>query len=140
MVIRNIHRPPRAPESAAGAVLVRGSYDFYHFGCQGLDDRVWGCAYCSLQTIASWALQPGEPLGPPLEVAAHLKVQEALEHCGDKPAGFVGLCEWIGSFETGLALDSLFGLQCRILPFNCEAELLRAGGKLSQHFTRSAGL
>ena len=57
MALADIHLAPGAPEGAPGAVLVRGSYDFYHFGCQGLDDRGWGCAYRSLQKIASWALR-----------------------------------------------------------------------------------
>ena len=140
MALADIHLAPGAPEGAPGAVLVRGSYDFYHFGCQGLDDRGWGCAYRSLQTIASWALRAERgPAGPPPEVPAHREVQEVLERCGDKPAGFVGSHEWIGSFELGLALDALLGVQSRILPFNCGSELSSAAAALERHFAGGGG-
>ncbi len=83
MALADIHRAPRAPEDAPGAELVRGSNDFSHFGCQGLDDRGWGCAYRSLQTIASWALRAeGGPAGSPPMAPSHREVQEALERCG----------------------------------------------------------
>ena len=140
MALADIHLAPGAPEGAPGAVLVRGSYDFYHFGCQGLDDRGWGCAYRSLQTIASWALWAKRgPAGPPPEVPAHREVQEILERCGDKPAGFVGSREWVGSFELGLALDALLGVPSRILPFNCGSELSSAAAALERHFAGGGG-
>ena len=140
MALADIHRAPGAPEDAPGAELVRGSYEFYHFGCQGLDDRGWGCAYRSLQTIASWALRAeGGPAGPPPVVPSHREVQEALERCGDKPAGFAGSREWVGSFELGLALDALLGVPSRILPFNCGSELSSAAAALERHFARGGG-
>ena len=33
---------------------VRGSYEYWHYGCDGLDDRGYGCGYRTLQTICSW--------------------------------------------------------------------------------------
>ena len=140
MALADIHRAPGAPEDAPGAELVRGSYEFYHFGCQGLDDRGWGCAYRSLQTIASWALRAeGGPAGSPPMVPSHREVQEALERCGDKPAGFAGPREWVGSFELGLALDALLGVPSRIPPFNCGSELSSAAAALERHFARGGG-
>lgn len=35
-------------------VLVQGSYEYWHYGCDGLDDRGWGCGYRTLQTLCSW--------------------------------------------------------------------------------------
>ena len=142
----DIHLAPGGPESPPGAEVVRGGYDFHHFGSGGLDDRGWGCAYRSLQTIASWALRP--PLGTggreapsqsSFAVPTHLEVQEALERCGDKPPGFAGSREWIGSFELGLVLDALLGLPCRILPFNCGRELPQAAHTLAAHFASGGG-
>ena len=144
--VANIHLAPGAPESPPDAEVVRGSYDFHHFGSGGLDDRGWGCAYRSLQTIASWALRP--PLGTggreapsqsSFAVPTHLEVQEALELCGDKPPGFAGSREWIGSFELGLLLDALLGLPSRILPFNCGRELPQAAPSLASHFASGGG-
>merc|ERR1712227_1097062 len=29
-------------------------YEYWHYLCDGFDDRGWGCGYRTLQTIASW--------------------------------------------------------------------------------------
>lgn len=34
--------------------LVRGKYEYYHYCQNKMDDNGWGCAYRSLQTLASW--------------------------------------------------------------------------------------
>ena len=34
--------------------LVQGDYTYYHYGQGGTSDAGWGCAYRSLQTVASW--------------------------------------------------------------------------------------
>ena len=36
--------------------VVRGDYEYWHYGCDKVDDRGWGCGYRTLQTIASWIL------------------------------------------------------------------------------------
>lgn len=33
---------------------VKGRYAYYHYNQDGVRDEGWGCAYRSLQTIASW--------------------------------------------------------------------------------------
>ena len=33
---------------------VSGHYEYWHYGCDGFDDRGWGCGYRTLQTICSW--------------------------------------------------------------------------------------
>lgn len=35
-------------------VLVKGNYEYYHYCQNKMDDNGWGCAYRSLQTLASW--------------------------------------------------------------------------------------
>ena len=35
-------------------VLVKGSYEYWHYGCDGFDDRGFGCGYRTLQSICSW--------------------------------------------------------------------------------------
>lgn len=34
--------------------LVDGSYDYYHYMQDNMNDNGWGCAYRSMQTICSW--------------------------------------------------------------------------------------
>ena len=35
-------------------LVIRGSYEYWHYGCDGFDDRGFGCGYRTLQTICSW--------------------------------------------------------------------------------------
>ena len=37
-------------------VVVRGKYDYWHYLCDEVDDRGWGCGYRTLQTIISWCV------------------------------------------------------------------------------------
>ena len=32
-------------------------YEYWHYLCDGFDDRGWGCGYRTLQTIASWIIE-----------------------------------------------------------------------------------
>ncbi len=57
-LLSNVHLNVAVPR---GQILtletVRGDYDYWHYGCDGFDDRGWGCGYRTLQTIASWVLR-----------------------------------------------------------------------------------
>jgi hypothetical protein len=33
---------------------ISGDYVYFHYSHDGIDDRGWGCAYRSLQTLVSW--------------------------------------------------------------------------------------
>jgi hypothetical protein len=70
----------------------------------------WGCAYRSLQTIASWYRLNGYTVVP---VPDHGAIQRALVAVGDKPPSFVGSRTWIGSQEIGYALEHLMGVRAR---------------------------
>ena len=68
---------------------------------------MWGCAYRSLQTLASWfLLQMYTSKAPP----THKQIQQALVDVGDKEASLVGSKEWIGSFEVSTCLNHLLGV------------------------------
>lgn len=32
-------------------------YEYWHYLCDGFDDRGWGCGYRTLQTISSWIIE-----------------------------------------------------------------------------------
>ncbi|KAL5962115.1 Ufm1-specific protease 2 [Taenia solium] len=86
------------PSSNVRCEIVRGRYTYKHYLQDGMDDKNWGCAYRSLQTLASWLLWQGivTPLQP---LPSHRDIQEALVRVGDKPSKFVGSRQWIGSLE-----------------------------------------
>ncbi|EQC25303.1 hypothetical protein, variant [Saprolegnia diclina VS20] len=54
-VLLNVHVGISVSKGAGGTqFLVSGDYAFYHYMQQGVNDKGWGCAYRSLQTLASW--------------------------------------------------------------------------------------
>ncbi|CAI7741080.1 unnamed protein product, partial [Closterium sp. NIES-54] len=98
---------PRLPHSAGSKqYLVQGSYEYYHYMQDRIDDSGWGCAYRSLQTIVSWfRIQQYTSIPVP----THRRIQQALVEIGDKEATFVGSSQWIGAIELSFILDHLLG-------------------------------
>ena len=52
-----------------------GKVTYWHYGCQGVDDRGWGCGYRTLQTIISWIQHNSRT---ELTVPTIKKIQEIL--------------------------------------------------------------
>lgn len=50
----NLNDPDSNSAHSTSKTVVSGTYEYWHYGCDGLDDRGWGCGYRTLQTIASW--------------------------------------------------------------------------------------
>ncbi|MBN3273236.1 UFSP1 protease, partial [Polyodon spathula] len=135
-LLRNAHQglPPPEPESSIWRrSLIRGDCLYYHYGCDGLDDRGWGCGYRTLQTLSSWICfqTPGENATP-----SPGQIQEALVQIQDKPPGFAGSRSWIGSFEIALCLESFHRVPCKIVHVRRGAELPNRVDELHRHFER----
>lgn len=122
--------PGRGPARLA---LLSGHYLYYHYGCDGLDDRGWGCGYRTLQTLCSW------PEGRPAGVPGLAEVQAALEDMGDKPPGFRGSHSWIGCVEASLCLDHFGGPQGRLCHIPRGAGLQGELERLYSHFAGGGG-
>ncbi|CAK7302895.1 Ufm1-specific protease 1 [Vulpes lagopus] len=122
--------PDRGPARLA---LLSGHYLYYHYGCDGLDDRGWGCGYRTLQTLCSW------PEGWSVRVPGLAAVQAALEDMGDKPPGFRGSQSWIGCVEASLCLDYFGGPQGRLCHIPRGAGLQEELEKLYSHFAGGGG-
>jgi len=91
--------------------LIDGSYEYYHYLHDGIDDNGWGCAYRSLQTIFSWyRLQQYSSI----DVPSHREIQQVLVEIGDKDPSFIGSREWIGAIELSFVLDKLLGVSFTI--------------------------
>ncbi|XP_036453685.1 inactive Ufm1-specific protease 1 [Colossoma macropomum] len=113
--------------------LISGECLYYHYGCDGQDDRGWGCGYRTVQTICSW-LFSGSQSGtrPPPSLA---EIQQALVTVGDKPSSLLGSREWIGTYEAALVLDQLYDVPCRISHVRSGgSELEQAAEELHHHF------
>merc|ERR550532_1746403 len=86
-------------------------YEYWHYLCDGFDDRGWGCGYRTLQTIASWIIErkgltsskhlnndSSKTLVPSIPDIQRILVEDLK----DKESGFAGSRDWIGSFEVCL--------------------------------------
>ncbi|GJP65223.1 hypothetical protein CLOP_g22136 [Closterium sp. NIES-67] len=124
---------PRLPHSTGSRhYLVQGSYEYYHYMQDRIDDSGWGCAYRSLQTIVSWLrIQQYTSLPVP----SHRRIQEALVELGDKEPSFVGSSQWIGAIELSFILDHLLGVTCKVLTVSSGADMPSKGRQLAHHFT-----
>ncbi|OAD62941.1 Ufm1-specific protease 1, partial [Eufriesea mexicana] len=110
-LLRNVHRDIPVPE-VGQSFLVRGDYEYWHYGCDGFNDKGWGCGYRTLQTICSWVIR-NRNLGQPVP---HIRrIQEVLVTLDDKEQSFIGSREWIGSFEVCLVLNHLYEVLSKII-------------------------
>ncbi|CAG0915400.1 unnamed protein product [Notodromas monacha] len=106
-----------------------------HAGISSCDDKVnddgWGCAYRSLQTLASWIRMEGYSTK---EVPTIRDIQQCLVDIGDKPPKFVGSRMWIGSTEVGFVLEKWFGITHKISHVSSGADMISKARELKRHF------
>ncbi|XP_064181687.1 inactive Ufm1-specific protease 1 [Anguilla rostrata] len=135
-LLRNAHVGLSNPESdTTRCSLVAGEYLYFHYGCDGLDDRGWGCGYRTVQTICSWLLLNRPHLKAREPTPSLPQIQQALVAVGDKPPAFRGSREWIGTFEAALALDHLYDVPCKIVHARKGgSELAGVAEELHRHF------
>ncbi|XP_061664514.1 inactive Ufm1-specific protease 1 [Syngnathoides biaculeatus] len=120
--------------------LAEGEYEYFHYGCDGQDDRGWGCGYRTIQTMASWLGRnvdndPRLHNRPPPRIP---EIQQALVSMMDKPSWFLGSKEWIGTFEASLVLSYFYDVPCRLVHVRSgRGELEKvAVEELHQHFEK----
>ncbi|KPJ14631.1 Ufm1-specific protease 2 [Papilio machaon] len=113
--------------------LVRGRYTYHHYMQDNFNDDGWGCAYRSMQTIFSWFRYQGYNT---TNIPTHREIQECLVNIGDKPTTFIGSRQWIGSTEVMFCLETLLGVQSRIIFANTGAELQSYTPELIHHFQK----
>ncbi|XP_062849381.1 inactive Ufm1-specific protease 1 [Trichomycterus rosablanca] len=96
--------------------VISGQYLYYHYICDGQDDRGWGCGYRTVQTICSWICANRSTTSGKSKQAPSLEeIQQALVAVGDKPRSFLGSREWIGTYEASVVIDQLFDVPCRLV-------------------------
>lgn len=128
-LLRNAHFGLPDPETTiVRRSLVSRECLYFHYGCDGQDDRGWGCGYRTLQTLSSWLCVNGSQRSYQKLVPSLPEIQQALVTIGDKPPSFIGTREWIGTFEAALVLDHLYDVPCRIL------HVPGGGSELHYHF------
>ncbi|KAL5205601.1 hypothetical protein ABZP36_033810 [Zizania latifolia] len=131
-LLRDVHREiPSSGVSGGIMSLIDGSYQYYHYLHDGIDDNGWGCAYRSLQTIVSWyRLQQYSSINVP----SHREIQQVLVEIGDKDPSFIRSREWIGAIELSFVLDKLLGVSSKIINVRSGDELPEKCRELAIHF------
>lgn len=86
---------------------VQGILSFYHYKCDGQDDRGWGCGYRTLQTLCSWIIQIKIDYSTS-NIPSITKIQEILVELEDKPSSFIKSNQWIGTCEATMVLSQLY--------------------------------
>ena len=130
-MIHRLHDSVPGLERAERCAVVVGDYQYCHYLYDGQDDRGWGCGYRTLQTIISWLTHHSRP---DITVPGLRRIQEILVEIGDKPRGFVGSRDWIGSVEVGLVIDQLLDVPCKILHSRSGQELDSVFEEVFRHF------
>lgn len=130
MLLPNVHENLLQNEKSKSAAVVRGNYQYYHYCCDGVDDRGWGCGYRTLQTVCSWIQHQISGR----DVPKLREIQQALVAMGDKPDSFVGSKQWIGSLEVAMCLDYFYDVPGKILHISNGAAIGEYLEKLEEHF------
>ncbi|XP_024144468.1 inactive Ufm1-specific protease 1 [Oryzias melastigma] len=136
-LMKNVHEGlPQPLKEPSKCSMIRGDYVYFHYGCDGQDDRGWGCGYRTVQTMSSWiccnfggAERKAVPSLP--------EIQQTLVTVGDKPGSFAGSREWIGTVEGSLVLDLLYEVPSKLVHIRGGAELESvAVQELHRHFEK----
>jgi hypothetical protein len=128
--LRNVHYPILNSVTLK-KYLADPNYIYFHYTQDGARDDGWGCAYRSLQTIFSWFLLNGHTRS---DIPTIEEIQQVLVDIGDKPAGFVGSSEWIGSTEISYVLHKLLGIDCQFLDFKAGSAIVNDIPRIRAHF------
>ncbi|XP_046382962.1 probable Ufm1-specific protease 1 isoform X2 [Ischnura elegans] len=132
-LLKNIHIGLSPPASPGETFLVGGDYRYYHYGCDGFDDKGWGCGYRTLQLISSWIANQ-LPERSSSEVPSLPSIQELLVSMEDKPQSFLGSKDWIGTYEVCLVIEKLFDVPSKILHVKKDDKLIHILPDLKNHF------
>lgn len=130
----NVHEVVKALEN--DAVVVSGRYHYWHYCCDGRDDRGWGCGYRTLQTVFSWLIH-NVPRLSTKPVPSISEIQACLVSMGDKPSSFQDSCQWLGSVEVAMVLDQLCDIPCKLVHVQSGAQLQAALPTLKAHFAKT---
>ncbi|XP_014474432.1 PREDICTED: ufm1-specific protease 1 [Dinoponera quadriceps] len=129
-LLKNVHEDLALPDNGE-TYLIQGQYEYWHYGCDGFNDRGWGCGYRTLQTICSWVLsnESSKETVPSID-----EIQKALVAVEDKDRTFIGSREWIGSFEVSVVLNQLYDILSKIIHVSSGRQLIDQVDNIKKHF------
>eukprot|EP00471_Norrisiella_sphaerica_P005395 CAMPEP_0184481226 /NCGR_PEP_ID=MMETSP0113_2-20130426/2770_1 /TAXON_ID=91329 /ORGANISM="Norrisiella sphaerica, Strain BC52" /LENGTH=519 /DNA_ID=CAMNT_0026860217 /DNA_START=126 /DNA_END=1682 /DNA_ORIENTATION=- len=131
--LMNVHRNVKHSGVKGGKVFtVDGDYLYCHYMQDSFDDKGWGCAYRTFQTICSWLQLQGYTN---LQIPSHREIQEALVACEDnQKTSLIGSKQWIGAIELQMVLKYRYGIEARVLHVTSGADINTKARFLAKHF------
>ncbi|GJQ13896.1 hypothetical protein GpartN1_g5687.t1 [Galdieria partita] len=130
-VHKNLIKKKKSSQNEIIQRLVKGSYQYFHYMQDGIQDKGWGCAYRSLQTIVSWFRLQGYTNQ---NIPTHQQIQELLVEMGDKETSFIDSKQWIGATEVCYVLQHYLGVESKILFVSSGAQIDNYARQIMQHF------
>nr|XP_056719580.1 inactive Ufm1-specific protease 1 [Euleptes europaea] len=138
-LLSDVHLGLPLPVPPDQLAIISGSYHYYHYGCDGVDDRGWGCGYRTLQTVFSWLAEAGLEGVVSRPVPSLREIQHALVEMGDKPPSFSGSREWIGTVEAALCMDHFYSVPGKLIHVRRGRDLEKELESLCAHFQGGGG-
>lgn len=138
-LLSDVHLALPFPAPPHQVALITGSYHYYHYGCDSVDDRGWGCGYRTLQTLCSWLVETGVRGAASRPVPSLREMQHSLVEMGDKPPLFAGSQEWIGTVEAALCIDHFYAVPSKLIHIPQGQDLERQLETLYTHFQGGGG-
>lgn len=130
--LKNVHVGLKKPgDDGTKLYLVQGEYIYYHYMQDRYDDKGWGCAYRSLQTLISWFRFNNYTNS---SIPTHREIQEVLVDAGEKKRSFIGTKDWIGSQEVGRYLEHVLNVTFKIIFVRTGEELGNIAREVAKHF------
>ncbi|XP_023223182.1 inactive Ufm1-specific protease 1-like [Centruroides sculpturatus] len=142
-LLENVHSGLHFPEFGEKVRLIRGMYKYYHYLCDGFDDRVgynlitlflliFALSPSFKGSVDQWAscLNDTEVKGVPTIP----EIQECLVTIGDKPPSFINSKDWIGSIEVSMCINQLYNVCSKIIHVPSGSELFNHVQTIESHF------
>ncbi|XP_061446155.1 inactive Ufm1-specific protease 1 [Rhineura floridana] len=138
-LLSSVHRGLPLPSPPHRLALISGPYSYYHYGCDSVDDRGWGCGYRTLQTVCSWLAAAGRGEVPSCPVPSLKEMQNSLVEMGDKRPSFTGSRDWIGTVEAALCMDHFYAVPGKLIHIPHGRDLEKELETLYAHFQGGGG-
>lgn len=91
--------------------MIKGHYEFYHYGDQTFNDNGWGCAYRAFQSVLSWFNLGGHSSIP---IPTIQQIQRKLFQI-DKSRNLINTNQWIGANEVGWLINKYLNIDSKIV-------------------------
>lgn len=156
-LFENIHELLVDPTKDGETIMTREKYDYYHYGCDGVEDAGkelivffcfllinknltlvgYGCGYRTVQSVCSMLIRK---LTVITQIPSILDIQKTLVKIGDKEPNFINSRGWIGTLEGSFIFDELFNIPSYIIHIPHDSKISSKKAEIKNYFRDQGGL